>query len=226
MSPALAVLGMAILGTWGLASIGLIASGIILMFFPGDPTTTSEGGVTAVAPWVLLISGFMSMGLMSLTIGPLMGLDPPIPVKAKTIIPHAKLKRWARAGGLVDFPDGRPKEVRIRTVRVLIVRMGETAYAFSGLCSHMRLPLGGFPGSPIKPYPIRDGCVTCPFHGARFDVTNGRVVRQPWDSQWNEQHPFLGRVQSKLIPWPRKAEDIQTYPVRIENGDVMVMLPR
>lgn len=226
MSPALAVLGLAILGTWGLAGIGLVAAGIILMFFPGDPTTASEGGVASFGPWVLLISGFISLGLMSLTLGPLMGIDPPIPIKAKSIIPHARMKRWARAGALTAFPDGVPKEVRMRTLRVLIVRMGDQAYAMSALCTHMRLPLGGFPGSPIKSAPVRDECVMCPFHGARFEVANGRVVRQPWDSQFNDEHPFFGRLQSKLIPWPKKAEDIQTYPVNIENGEIMVGLPR
>ena len=42
MSPALAFLGVSILGTWGLASIGLIAAGIIMLFFPGDPITASD----------------------------------------------------------------------------------------------------------------------------------------------------------------------------------------
>jgi nitrite reductase/ring-hydroxylating ferredoxin subunit len=79
----------------------------------------------------------------------------------------------------------------------------------------------------------------CPFHGARFDIETGRVVRQPFTSEFNNDHPFLGRLQSKLfrfmsapptpsfIPKPSmNAEDLQTYPVRIENGEVMVGLPR
>lgn len=226
MSPALAVLGMSILGTWGLASIGLIAAGIIMLFFPGDPTTASEGGTSGIAGWVLLASGFVSMGLMSLTLGPLMGMDPPIPIKAKSIIPASKMKRWESAGRLEDFEDGLPKEVRMRTVRVLIVRDGENAYALGALCSHMRLPLGSFPGAPIKPEPLRDGCVTCPFHGAKFDVETGNVVRQPWSSEFNNDHPFFGRIQSKLIPWPKKAETQQTYPTKVEDGRIMVHLPR
>lgn len=226
MSPALAFIGISVLGTWGLASIGLIAAGIIMIFFPGDPTTASEGGLGSIGGWTLLASGFVSMGLMSLTLGPLMGLDPPIPIKASSIIPVSKLKRWSSAGLLEEYVDGLPKEVRMRTVRVLIVRDGDTAYALNGLCSHMRLPLGSFPGAPIKPVPLRDGCVTCPFHGARFDAATGRVVREPWTSEFNNDHPFFGRIQSKLIRWPRKAETLQTYPVRIENGEIMVHLPR
>ncbi|MEX2081024.1 MAG: Rieske (2Fe-2S) protein [Dehalococcoidia bacterium] len=226
MSPGLAVLGMSILGTWGLATLGLIVGGIFLLFFPGDPTTDSEGGFSAIGPWVLLVTGLISGGAMMAVVSPLLGLDPPTPIKAKNRIPHTKMKRWASAGRLEDYKDGMPKEIRMRTVRVVIVRMGDSAYALGALCSHVRLPLAGFPGSPIKPMPIQDGCITCPFHGARFEVDSGNVVRQPWSSGWNEEHTFLGRVQSKLIPWPRQAEDTQTYPVNIENGEIMVMLPR
>jgi len=58
VSPALAFLGISILGTWGLASIGLIAGGIIMLFFPGDPTTASDntlGGIVFIVAgrWIL-----------------------------------------------------------------------------------------------------------------------------------------------------------------------------
>lgn len=223
MSPALAFLGISILGTWGLASIGLMAAGIIMIFFPGDAAAASGSTFPGI---VLLLAGLGSFGLVQMMVAPLLGLDPPFPIKAKTIIPLAKLTRWASAGNLRDFTDGMPKEVRVRSQRVVIVRSGETAYALRALCSHARLPLAGFPGSPIKAEPVRDGCIMCPFHGARYELATGKVVRQPFDSEFNEAHPFLGKMQSKLLFFNKKAEDTQTYPVRIENGKVMVCLPR
>ncbi len=223
MSPALAFLGLSILGTWGLASIGLIAAGIILIFFPGDAHTASGSTLPGI---VLLVAGIVSGGLMQITVAPLLGLDPPLPLKAKKIIAAARMKHWAKAGALRDFVDGMPKEIRLRSQRVVIVRAGETAYALGALCSHARLPLGGFPGSPLKPYPIRDGCIMCPFHGARFEVESGKVVRQPFDSQWNNEHPLLGRLQSKIFFFNKAAEDTQTYPVRIDDGEIVVCLPK
>jgi nitrite reductase/ring-hydroxylating ferredoxin subunit len=223
VSPALAFLGISILGTWGLASIALIAGGIILIVSPGDAETASSnmvGGVT------LLIFGLVSGGLMQVTIGPLLGIDPPLPIKAKSIIPHDKLKRWANAGPLTSFEDGVPQEVRIRSQRVTIVRDGDTAYALNGLCPHARLPFAGFPGSPIQGEPIRDDCITCPFHGARFELASGKVVRQPFTSEFNNDHPFLGRLQSKMLFFNKRAEDVQTYPVEIDEGEVMVKIPR
>ncbi len=224
MSPGLALVGISVLGTWGVASIAIIASGVIILFFPGE--AVPGGPDHRLAGAFLLVGGLVSLGLMQMVVSPLLGLDPPLPISAKKIIPHEKMKRWVRVGRIVDFPDGIPKEIRVRSLRVVIVRLGDRVYALSALCSHARLPLAGYPGSPIKPYPVRDECITCPFHGARFDVTNGKVVRQPFTSEWNEEHPFLGRLQSKLLFFNKRAEDMQTYPVRIEAGDVIVGLPR
>ena len=242
MSPALAVLGISILGTWGLASIGLIAAGIIMLFFAGDPTTASDNTLGGI---FFLVLGLISGGLMQVVVAPLLGLDAPVPFRAKDNKAAARLTKWAKAGLVRDYTDGVPKEMRLRAQRVLIIRQGDDVYAMNGLCSHARLPLGGFPGSPIKAMPVQDGCVTCPFHGARFEVTNGHAVRQPFTSQWNNNHPVLGGLQSKLwkvirfIPMPYQAfpvpkvarpsltaEDMQTYPVKIEGGEIMVGLPR
>ena len=242
MSPALAVLGLSILGTWGLASIGLIAAGIIMLFFPGDPTTASDNTLGGI---FFLIMGFISIGLMQVVVAPLLGLDAPVPFRAKDNEPHARLTNWAKAGLLRDLPDGTPKELRLRAQRVLLIRQGDEVSAMNALCSHARLPMGGFPLTPIKAMPIRDGCVTCPFHGARFEVESGKAVGQPFTSQWNHDHPVLGGLQSKLwkvlkflpmpyqaIPLPKfarpsmTAEAIQTYPVRVEDGEVSVGLPK
>jgi nitrite reductase/ring-hydroxylating ferredoxin subunit len=223
VSPALAFLGVSILGTWGLASLGLVVGGIFMLFFPGDPTTASGHTLGGI---VLIAAGLASGGLMQLVLGPLLGIDPPTPLRAKNIVPAAGMKKWAAAGTLRDYEDGKPKEVRLRSQRVTMVRMGDTMYALGGLCSHARLPLGGFPGSPIKAEPVRDDCVMCPFHGARFEVASGKVVRQPFSSEFNNNHPFLGRLQSKLLFFNKSAEDMQTYPVRIEEGTIMVGLPK
>jgi nitrite reductase/ring-hydroxylating ferredoxin subunit len=231
----LAFLGVTILGTWGLAAIGLIAGGIILIFFPGDVPAASGSTLPGIV--MLLAGGGMMAVMMPIVMGPLLQQDPPLPIKK--LIPAAKLTRWVKAGQLRDFPDGTPKEIRLRSKRILIVREGDQVHAMGALCSHARLPLGGMqPLAPIKAEPVRDGCVTCPFHGARFEIETGRVVRQPFDSAWNQQHPILGSLQSKLwkvisapptppgMPKPSmKAEVQQTYPCRVEGGEVMVALP-
>ncbi len=223
MSPALAFIGISLIGTWGLATIGLIAGGIILLFFPGDPTTSSGHTLGGI---VLLLAGLGSAGLLQLTFGPLLGIDRPFPIRAKNTIPHARMNRWASAGELRDYPDGTPKEVRLRSLRVTLVRVGEDAFALNGLCSHARLPFTGLAGSPVKALKVEAGCITCPFHGARFEIRTGKAVTQPFNPEFNENHRFLGRFQSRLLFWNKSAEDLQTYPVKVENGEVLVGLPR
>ncbi len=224
MSPGLALVGLSVIGTWGVASIAIIAAGVIMIFFPGEPVP--GGSDNTLGGVFLLVGGLVSLGLMQMVVAPLLGIDPPLPIPAKKIIPHERMKRWVSAGKLTDYPDGLPKEIRLRSQRVVIVRIGNRAYALGALCSHARLPLAGFPGSPIKPYPVQEECITCPFHGAQFDVTTGKVVRPPFTSEWNEAHPFLGRLQSKLFFFNKRAEDMQTYPVKIEAGEIIVGLPR
>jgi nitrite reductase/ring-hydroxylating ferredoxin subunit len=239
VSLALAFVGISVLGTWGLASIALIAGGIILIFFPGD-ASVANGSDPTFAGVFLLVLGVLNLAIMMpMVLGPLLGIDPPLPLRAKNIKPAASMQKWASAGLVRDLPEGLPVEKRMRAQRVTLVRQGDSVYALNGLCSHARLPLGGIPLSPIKSYPIRDNCVMCPFHGARFDIETGKAVRQPFTSEFNNDHPFLGRLQSKLfkaMSWPpvpgfipkptMTAEDIQTFPVRIESGEVLVGLPR
>jgi nitrite reductase/ring-hydroxylating ferredoxin subunit len=235
LSPILAFLGISVLGTWGLAAIGIIAGGIILLVDPGESESAVSG--STIPGITLIIFGLVNLVIMSGMVAPLLGMDPPLPVSKKKIVPESRLTRWVKSGHLLrDLPDGTPKEIRLKGQRILLVRRGDQVNALTALCSHARLPLGGFPGV-MKAPPVRDDCIMCPFHGARFEVDSGRVVRQPFDSQFNQQHPFLGGMQSKIFkaisspPAPKQvpkpsmnAEDIQTFPVRVENGEVVVAL--
>ncbi|MBO1111571.1 non-heme iron oxygenase ferredoxin subunit [Bordetella petrii] len=47
---------------------------------------------------------------------------------------------------------------------------------------------------------LEDGCIECPLHQARFDIRTGRAMCAPATS------------------------DIRVYPVRVDNGDILVDL--
>ena len=49
---------------------------------------------------------------------------------------------------------------------------------------------------------VQDGCISCPRHNAKYDICSGKVLTRP------------GR------------RDLETYPVRIENGMLLIGLPR
>lgn len=56
--------------------------------------------------------------------------------------------------------------------RICLVRAGDQVAAMSNVCTHQEfeMALGDAPG---------DGTIECAWHGARFDVQNGRVLQGP-----------------------------------------------
>jgi nitrite reductase/ring-hydroxylating ferredoxin subunit len=55
--------------------------------------------------------------------------------------------------------------------RLLLVRQGTEILALGNRCSHR--------GAPLSDGSVSDGCVTCPWHGSRFDLRTGDVVAGP-----------------------------------------------
>lgn len=54
---------------------------------------------------------------------------------------------------------------------IVLCRVNGVVCALSGICTHEDLPLDG--GT------IENGVLTCPWHGARYDVRTGRVRALP-----------------------------------------------
>lgn len=89
-----------------------------------------------------------------------------------------------------DLAPGEMKRLHIEERAIALYNVGGTFYATAAICTHAEadLTLGEL-----------DGCkVECPLHGARFDVTNGRVLTPP------------------------AFKKLKTYPVRVQDGSVEV----
>lgn len=93
----------------------------------------------------------------------------------------------AKAG---DIEEGRTLRVVVEGIEVLLCKCGGQIYAVEDVCTH--------DGSPLDQGEL-EGCeITCPRHGAVFDVRTGAVIALP-----------------AVVPLP-------TYTVRIEGDDVFV----
>jgi 3-phenylpropionate/trans-cinnamate dioxygenase ferredoxin subunit len=79
---------------------------------------------------------------------------------------------WTRVLPEGELPVGSARAVRVGLDDLLVCRLatGEV-HVLEDVCSHDDAPLGD--------QRLDDGCVTCPRHGARFDVTSGDVRRSP-----------------------------------------------
>lgn len=87
-------------------------------------------------------------------------------------VPHVVTEGWHRVGGVDEFPAGRPVRRSVDDVPVLVVReTGGTVHALAERCSHL--------AGPLSEGTVSDGCVTCPWHGSVFRLSDGWNVRGP-----------------------------------------------
>ncbi len=70
-----------------------------------------------------------------------------------------------------ELADGEPTSVEVDGRAVLLVRHGEQIKAIGDVCTHM--------GASLANGTLQDGCVQCPWHGSRFQLDDGSVVRGP-----------------------------------------------
>lgn len=79
---------------------------------------------------------------------------------------------WERVANVHDVPTDYPLAITMANGRRLcLVRVHDEVFAVEDRCPHRDFPLSG--GD------VQDGCLECPFHGARFDVRTGQCISGP-----------------------------------------------
>jgi 3-phenylpropionate/trans-cinnamate dioxygenase ferredoxin subunit len=104
------------------------------------------------------------------------------------------------AAATSELANGAMKAVDIGGQELLLAKIEDAYYAVSRRCTHMAENLchGKLDGR----------VVTCPRHGARFDITNGKAVGK-----------------AKLLFMSTTPQDLATYPVKIDGAEVLIGLP-
>jgi nitrite reductase/ring-hydroxylating ferredoxin subunit len=92
-----------------------------------------------------------------------------------------------------DIPEDRGWPVRVAGHSIAIFQVDGTPLAVENTCLHV--------GNPIDDGFVEDGCVSCPWHGWRYDLRTG------------DQLTLFGRRRG-----------LRTYPVRTEGDNVLVEL--
>jgi nitrite reductase/ring-hydroxylating ferredoxin subunit len=79
---------------------------------------------------------------------------------------------WVYVLAVDALEESVPTAVTAGAAPVMLYRRGSLVYAISDVCSHA--------GGPLHEGEVdADLCVTCPWHGSRFRLSDGRVVRGP-----------------------------------------------
>ena len=80
-------------------------------------------------------------------------------------------RRWTRAIALKDVAEGATVGAEVEGRTVLVARIDGTISALENACTHA--------GGPLAMGPVKDGVVTCPWHGSCFRLRDGAVVKGP-----------------------------------------------
>lgn len=80
--------------------------------------------------------------------------------------------------------------VEVNDERICLANVNGKYYAIGNVCTHM--------GGPLAEGKLEEYIVQCPWHGSRFDIRSGEVVRPP----------------------AMKPES--TYEVKVENNDILI----
>ncbi|TXT30411.1 MAG: hypothetical protein FD138_2288 [Planctomycetota bacterium] len=97
---------------------------------------------------------------------------------------------FERVASVSEVPPNGRKSIVVDDVPALLVRIGNDFFAIEDVCSH--------DGQPLTDGPVADGAITCPRHGAKFDLKSGKALCMP------------------------ATQPIQTFSVQVRDGDVFV----
>jgi len=73
---------------------------------------------------------------------------------------------------LAALPEAEPRPMRAGINDLVVVRIGDTIHALHAVCAHAGGPLA-------KGTVTSDGCLECPWHGARYRLADGALRRGP-----------------------------------------------
>ncbi len=81
---------------------------------------------------------------------------------------------WIAGPAFSTLVEGKPAVMELANGKSLVlIRIGDDVQAFHNACAHLGLPIDGGTVS------IEDKTITCPWHGFRFDCTNGECLTAP-----------------------------------------------
>ena len=78
---------------------------------------------------------------------------------------------WIRLASLSRLPVEEPVKITMHGHDLVLVRMADCVHAVGETCSHERASMAdGF---------VDEGCIECPRHGARFELSTGKPLTLP-----------------------------------------------
>ena len=89
-----------------------------------------------------------------------------------------------------ELADQQVKLIELEGQKIALFRVSGTFYALSDTCTHR--------GGPLSEGSVEGAEVTCPWHGAKFDIRTGAVLGPP------------------------ARQGVKSYPVRVTGADIEI----
>ncbi len=126
-------------------------------------------------------------------------------------------------GRVSELPVGERMIVTVERRSIGVFNVHGQFYALRNQCPHQGAPLcqGSIKGTALPSAPgeyrwAREGeILRCPWHGWEFDLTNGQSIF----------NPHRVRVRTYEVTVESEDPSVETYPVTVEDGVIMLHLP-
>jgi nitrite reductase/ring-hydroxylating ferredoxin subunit len=120
-----------------------------------------------------------------------------------------------------EIANGKMKHLEVNRKEILIANIGGKFYSLNDRCDHMNalLSMGN----------LANNIVTCPFHGARFDIINAKKMKEPILTPSQEMEPLPKTWQKYLecadqLMAHIKTYDQEIYETKIEGDNIKVKI--
>jgi len=108
--------------------------------------------------------------------------------------------QYHRVADTAELGVGTMKKVTVAGQEVLLANVDGSYYAIANKCTHL--------GGSLANGTLKGSVVSCPRHGAQFDVKTGESVGA-----------------ATILVIKQKPKDTQTYAVKVEGTSIMVGIP-
>jgi len=100
------------------------------------------------------------------------------------------MAQWVKVAQVDELTPGNKKQIDVEGLALALFNVDGQYYAIEDICTH--------DGAPLAHGRFRGNEITCPRHGARFDVCTGKALCMP------------------------AFEPVDTYPVQVQGNDILV----
>ena len=106
---------------------------------------------------------------------------------------------FIRVADKAELPENKMIMVVVDGKEVLLANVDSSYYAIANKCTHL--------GGSLVKGALEGSIVTCPRHGARFDVKTGQAIGD-----------------AKIAFIKMSVKDEESYPVKVEGTDIFVKM--